>query len=112
MSELKPKKKFKLENSKMETFILRFPTVTQSILKELDNQALTKCREVSLSLKTFLNQDKVLWMRMIQNHIENYGNHKKSWNLVMKQVPVHIFKKLALCVNYFSKKVPSDCHFQ
>ena len=101
MSELQPKKKIKLENSKMETFILRFPTVTQNILQELDDQNLTKCREVGLSFHKFLNQDKVLWLRMIQNYSENYGNYKKLWNLVMKQVPVDIFKKLALCVESF-----------
>ena len=104
MSELKPKKKLKLENLKMETFILRFPTVTQSILQELDNQALTKCREVSLSLQTFLNQDKVLWIRMIQNYSENYGNHQQSWNLVVKQVSVDILKRLAICVESFFKE--------
>ena len=101
MSELQPKKKIKLENLKMETFILRFPTVTQHILQELDDQNLTKCREVGLSFHKFLNQDKVLWMRMIQNYISNYVNRKKSWNHVMKQVPVDIFKKLALCVESF-----------
>ena len=104
MSELQPQKKLRLENFKMETFILRFPTVTQNILQELDNQNLTKCREVCFSFHKFLNQDKVLWMRMIQNYIENYGNRKKSWNLVMKQVPVDILKKLALCVVSFFKE--------
>ena len=79
----------------METFIIRFPTVTQSILQELDNQTLTKCREVCLNFHKFLNQDKVLWMKMIQNFTEDYGNHQKSWNLVMKQVAVDILKKLA-----------------
>ena len=87
----------------METFILRFPTVTQSILKELDNQALTKCREVSLGLQTFLNQDKILWMRMIRNYSENYGNHQQAWNLVVKKVSVDILKRLAICVESFFK---------
>ena len=90
----------------METFIIRFPTVTQSILQELDNQNLTKCREVCLNFHKFLNQDKVLWMKMIQKFSENYGNHQKSWNLVMKQVAVDILKKLALCVESFLKQAP------
>ena len=109
MSELQPKKKIKLENLKIETFILRFPTVTQNILQELDDQNLTKCKEVGLSFHKFLNQDKVLWMRMIQNYSENYDHHRKSWNLVMKQVSVDILKKLALCVeSFFEQEKPSD----
>ena len=90
----------------METFIIRFPTVTQSILQELDNQSLTRCREVCLNFHKFLNQDKVLWMKRIQNFSENYGNHQKSWNLVMKQIAVDILKKLALCVESFFKQAP------
>ena len=90
----------------METFIIRFPTVTQSILQELDNQNLTRCREVCLNFHKFLNQDKVLWMKMIQNFTEDYGNHQKSWNLVMKQVAVDILKKLAFSAESFFKQAP------
>ena len=58
----------------MEEFLSRFPGVAQRIFNQLDDQHLTKCKEVSRFQCKFLEEDKLLWKRMIKkygaNHVE------------------------------------------
>ena len=55
----------------MEQVILRFPHLAEKIFAQLDNLSLTRCREVSKTWKSFLDQQKFLHIRCIQSYIEN-----------------------------------------
>ena len=55
----------------MEEFLERFPEVGEEIFKQLNNQSLAKCKEVSRSQFKFLEENKVLWRRMIEKYSVN-----------------------------------------
>ena len=54
---------------KIEEIFLRLPHVGEQILEELDNQSLTKCREVSKYWKNFIDNQKIKYIRMIEGNI-------------------------------------------
>ena len=53
----------------MESIFSKIPDLGEKIIKELDKQSLAKCKEVQRSWYDFINEEKVLWFRMIQNYI-------------------------------------------
>ena len=68
-----------LEPKEMENFLLRFPGVAEEIFKQLDNQTLTKCKEVDRTWRNFLDQNKLMWTRMIQKYQKNHVQFKENW---------------------------------
>ena len=90
----------------MEEFLLRFPGLGEKIFDQLDNQNLTKCKEVSRSQRQFLEENKVLWKRMIEKYSANNVDFKDSWKLVTEKVPTQIVKELALAVEKFYSFCP------
>ena len=62
-----------VEASVLDNFILRFPDVAQDIFKELDNETVTKCRNVSRLWCDYLDDQKFCWVRMIQRYHINFG---------------------------------------
>ena len=48
----------RLEPKVMENFLLQFPTVSEEIFKQLDNESLIKCKKVGRPWKNFLDQNK------------------------------------------------------
>ena len=60
----------------MEEVLTRFPHIGEQIFANLDNQNLMKCREVCDPWMTFLNQEKLIWTRIILSYIEPTN----SWN--------------------------------
>ena len=52
----------------MESIFEKIPDLGDKIIKELDNQTLVKCKEVQRSWNNFINKEKILWFRMIQNY--------------------------------------------
>ena len=80
----------------MEEIVIRFPVIAQQILEQLDNQNLTKCRTVDKILCSSIDENRLIWTRMIKNYIKGTGKFRKSWKLVMKKVPVKYLEDLAL----------------
>ena len=81
----------------MEEIVIRFPVIAQQILEQLDNQNLTKCRTVDKILCSSIDENRLIWTRMIKNYIkDDNGKFRKSWKLVMKKVPVKYLEDLAL----------------
>ena len=85
----------------MEEFLIRFPGLGEKFFDQLDNQNLTKCKEVSRSQRKFLEENKVLWKRMIEKYSANNVEFKDAWKLVTEKVPTQIVKELALAVEKF-----------
>ena len=81
---------------KLNSVLKRFPHLGVEIFNNLDNQNLTKCKEVSRYQRTFLEKEKHLWTRMIEKYYVNHLEFKEDWNLVVKKVQVKIVKELAL----------------
>ena len=68
----------------MEQVILRFPHLAEKIFAQLDNLSLAKCREVSKTWKSFLDQQKFLHIRCIQSYIENEKKDGDLWKKFFK----------------------------
>ena len=88
-----------MKTFKMEEISMRFPVIAQQILKQLDNRNLTKCRTVGKILRSSIDENRLIWTRMIKSYIKRKkctGKFRKSWKLVMKKVPVKYLEDLAL----------------
>ena len=96
----------------MEDFLERFPEVGEEIFKQLDNQSLAKCREVSRSQFQFFEDNKVLWRRMIEKFSANNLEFKNAWKLVVERVPVQNVKELAIAVEQFYSFHPNRIKHQ
>ena len=49
----------------METLILGFPQILEEIFEKLDNESLTKCREVQKSWKKLIDDRRYPWIRIV-----------------------------------------------
>ena len=78
--------------------------MTQKLLEQLDNENLVKSREISRIWKTSLDNDKLVWTRIIREYFGQDGEFKKSWDMVLSKIPFEIVKELALATMLFFKK--------
>ena len=78
----------------LEDANLRFPHISEQILKELDNKSLTLCRELSTSMCDFIDNTKIPWMRIIQKSLPDWDNQKESWS-ILRRVRVDTVRQLA-----------------
>ena len=92
----------------MEEILIRFPVIGQKIFKQLDNNNFVKCREVGKIWYNFLDNDRLLWKRKIQNYAKNQVEFDKYWKFVTKNASVDILKKLAIASEEFSKAYPEE----
>ena len=83
----------------MLRFPPRFPHLIESILKELDNKSLSKCREIDRSLCHHIDQQKFFWLRRIQMYPECIVMFYNLWKLTIERTPLKIIKRLALVAN-------------
>ena len=85
----------------MEEFLARFPGLGRKIFNQLDNQDLIKCKEVSRYQCKFLEDDRLVWTRMIKKYNANHFEFKDAWKLVVEKVPVEIVKEIAIATKQF-----------
>ena len=67
---------YNLPKPRINEVLIRFPHIGKQIFANLDDQNLTKCREVCDPWMTFLDSEKFIWTRIILSHIEETNN----WN--------------------------------
>ena len=67
----------------MNEVILRFPTVANKLFKEIDNEGLTKCKEISKLWWDFINNQKDLWLRIIRLQ---YEGPSQLWKMEGKKL--------------------------
>ena len=85
----------------MEEIVLRFPVIAKQIFEQLDNQDLIKFREVDKPFCSSIDQNRLIWNRMIKKYIKDDNKFRKSWKLVMEKVPVKILEDLAMTTKKF-----------
>ena len=86
---------------RMERIFLKIPDLAEKIFKELDNQSLVKCKEIQRSWYNFINEEKVLWFRIIQNCIGNDNEFLQAWRKVLTRAPVDFVTQVALATEQF-----------
>ena len=85
----------------MDELIKRFPSIAQDVYKELDNETLTKCKEVSPLWYDSVDNQKEIWLRRIRLRSEKFEEFRTLWNTVISKTPVERVKALSLAVQKF-----------
>ena len=69
----------------MEEVFLRFPHLAESLYENLDDQNLSKCREVGQSWKSFIDDNNLLWIRIKKKYpLQNKSTAKEEENKPIK----------------------------
>ena len=89
----------------MESIFSKIPDLGEKIFKELDNQSLVKCKEVQRSWYNFINEEKVIWFRIIQNYIKNDNEFLQAWRKVLTKAPVEFVSQVALATQQFNAEL-------
>ena len=88
----------------METFILRFPTVTQKIFSVLDNQSLVTSKIVDMCWYNYINDSIDHSHRLIVSIIRKRNLLRKIWLEVVKKTNKNTRKEIAISFIQFSLK--------
>ena len=76
----------------MDEILRRFQHIGEQIFKELDNKSFAKCRKADRSWKTFIDNQKFLWIRIIRFcSLDSKERPKK----ILKQTKFNVVKELA-----------------
>ena len=79
----------------MEDLCVRIPLVAGMILKNLDNQSLMICKESSVVLCRYLDEDKMVSVRKIKEYNNSFVEFQNVWEKVLKKAPVIIVREFA-----------------
>ena len=86
----------------MEVLSLRFPHLIETIFCELDNQNLVDFREVNRTFRSFIDNGRFRWIRIIQKFVGNISNpHKEPWKKVLHKAPTQNIQELGKAVKKF-----------
>ena len=89
----------------METVFERFPTLGKDILDSLSNEGLVQCRKTSPIWKNFIDEEKTIWIRMIEKHVGKVNLHP-DWKKSLSKISTDTARELAsaVCLFYTSKQ--------
>ena len=85
----------------MDEVLTRFPHVGEQIFANLDDQNLAKCREVCDPWMTFLDNEKLIWIRIIMSHIE--ATNSWNWQKFFSSTSISMVCKIAIRMQHFYK---------
>ena len=85
----------------MEMVCKRFPCVNQKILKNLDNQSLTRSKEASRVISKFVKNERFYWIRVIKKYSRKFQEFEESWKEVITKIPSVIAEELAFALRCF-----------
>ena len=77
--------------------------IVKNILNKLDNVTLLSCKKSSRELKTFLENEKIIWVRIVGLYMGNFFGFEKSWKQTIEKNSVDNIKQLALATQKFFK---------
>ena len=97
----------------MENFLLKYPLIGHQIFDQLDNKNIAKCRWVSRPWYTFLDKEKLVWIRKLEKYNGNHNQRfKEHWKLAVKNSPVEIVIQWVVAVEQFYTFRPKRLEFQ
>ena len=83
----------------IEDFLLRHPSLSDTIFNEIDDKNLVKCRTVSKSWCSIIDIQRNTWTRMIRKY---YIKFKEDWDKIVYGTPLQMVRELALTVKKVS----------
>ena len=91
----------------MDVFSRRFPLAIKNVLKNLDDESLSRTKEASRQINGFINNERFYWVRMMNKYNRNFQDFKKTWEKVISKTPVDTIKQLVNVVHKFFTGVPT-----
>ena len=85
----------------MEDLCKRFPHLSENILKQVNDQSLNNCKEISSELLQCLERGRFFWIRMIKKYQKDLKDFPKFWKPVVDKTPIEIVKQVAIAVSRF-----------
>ena len=85
----------------MNEVLTRFPHVGEQIFANLDDQNLAKCREICDPWMTFLDNEKLIWTRIIMSQIE--ATNSWNWQKFFSSTSISIVYNMAMRMQHFYK---------
>ena len=87
--------------------IVRFPDIAEMIFNQLENCSIANCRKVNESWRTFIDNQKLPWIRKIQKCAgKSMTEFHDEWIQIIARTPIRMVKKLAINVEHFFKGNP------
>ena len=91
-------KKHRIQNSQrfmMETIFDRFPTLSDDILKYLDEKSLANCVEVDRKWQATIANQRVYLIAKIHKWSKNSKQFSKEWSMAVVKMPLELLKRLS-----------------
>ena len=85
----------------MEEILLRFPKLGQDIFNLIDDQSLVASRKVNKVWNTFLDNNKLFWIRIIKSYQRNQVGFEKQWKSMLKKIPLETSRVMAIAIQKF-----------
>ena len=67
----------------LEDFFVKFPHLTEKIFDHLENTSLVECRKVSRSWQSYLDEQKILQVRIIRSIVGKHQKVDESWEKIL-----------------------------
>ena len=101
---LRSKVRKQCQQYKIEDQFLRFPHLSEAIFNQLDNETLADCRTINTIWLNFIDRERFIWIRMIENLIGHISKFQDNWKKVLAKTPQKIIKELAVAVQEFYRE--------
>ena len=86
--------------------IVRFPDIADMIFNQLENCSIANCRKVNESWRSFIDDQKLPWIRKIQKFSGSLTGFHDQWIQIITRTPINVVKELAVNVEIFFKANP------
>ena len=97
------KKMEKYYSSTLEQLCMKFPSIEDKIVNELDYQSLIKLTTASKEMADIHQRSRFFWIRMMQYQLDilYLGNIPKDWRKAVKKSPVEIVREFSKTLQEF-----------
>ena len=85
--------------------IVRFPAIAEMIFNQLENCSIANCRKVNESWRSFIDDQKLPWIRKILKFSGSLTGFHDQWIQIIARTPINVVKELAVNVDFFSKLI-------
>ena len=85
----------------MEYQCKRFPLIAVKIFRNLDDESLVSCKEISTTIKTFLENDRIIYLRIIRKYKENLCQFEESWKMIVQNSQIATFREITRLIPKF-----------
>ena len=96
----------------MEEIFSRFSHIAEKIMDQLDNAHLTECRVVDNFWRSFIDNQKLLWMRIIYESVKSAHYLSQEWREISRKLNFDLVKILGKTAKKFCTVEDIEEHHQ